>query len=103
MIDPVIAYSTYLGGSTPALGDDEGDAIAVDPTGNAYVTGRTASADFPTVAAFDQTIGGSDDAFVTKLSPTGSILWSTYFGGDGLDQGLGIRPHWRGTPSTPPA
>jgi hypothetical protein len=90
VIDPVIAYSTYLGGSTPGLGDDEGDAIEVDADGNAYVTGRTASTNFPVANAFDSTLGGSDDAFVTKLSPTGGLLWSTYLGGDGLDHGLGV-------------
>ena len=90
VIDPVIAYSTYLGGSTPGLGDDEGDAIAVDDPGNAYVTGRTTTSDFPKSVPLDLTLGGTDDAFVTKYSPNGALLWSTYFGGNGLDQGLGI-------------
>ncbi len=90
VIDPVIAYSTYLGGSTPGLGDDEGDGIAVDAAGNAYVTGRTATDDFPTTNPLDLSLGGADDAYVTKFGPTGALLWSTYFGGDGLDQGLGV-------------
>ncbi len=90
VIDPVIAYSTYLGGSMGPLGDDEGDAIATDAAGNAYVTGRTASTDFPATAGLDTAIGGTDDAFVTKLSPAGAVLWSTYLGGTGFEQGYGI-------------
>src|SRR5205085_804397 len=80
VIDPALVYSTYLGG-----GDfDDGFAIAVDGAGNAYVTGETASADFPTTAgAFDGTFSGSQfDAYVTKLNPTGSgLVYSTYLGG----------------------
>ena len=69
IIDPTLVYSTYLGGSD----QDEGDGIAVDTSGNAYVTGFTASSDFPTTAgAFQTTYGGGSDVFVTKLNPTGS-------------------------------
>ncbi|WP_077490175.1 SBBP repeat-containing protein [Sinomonas mesophila] len=87
VIDPALAYSTYLGGS----GIDAGLSIAVDASGNAYVTGSTNSTDFPTtVGAFDTTING-DDAFVTKLSPTGSsLVYSTYLGGSGFDTGAGV-------------
>jgi hypothetical protein len=61
-----LAYSTYLGGSSQEVGF----GIAVDVAGNAYVTGRTDSSDFPTTAgAFDTTFNGDTDAFVTKLSP----------------------------------
>src|SRR5205823_6554294 len=80
-------YSTYLGGN----GDDYGSGIAVDSAGNAYVTGATASTDFPTAVPFQATSGGGDDAFVTKVNPTGSVLlYSTYLGGNGLDGGYGI-------------
>lgn len=74
-----LLYSTFLGGSS----DESGLGIAIDPTGTAYVTGRTASAVFPTTAgAFDTTLGGTRDAFVTKLAPTGaSLVVSTYLGG----------------------
>ena len=84
VIDPVI-YSTYLGGSS----DDYSYGIAVDSAGNAYLTGYTYSADFPTpTGAFDTTFNGLDDAFVTKLNPAGSALvYSTYLGGGGYDQG----------------
>src|SRR5207247_2652655 len=81
-------YSTYLGGS----GSEGGSAIAVDAGGNAYVTGATGSSDFPTTAgAFQATIGGSRNAFVTKLDPAGSALvYSTYVGGTRFDEANGI-------------
>src|SRR5207247_461009 len=88
VIDPALVYSTYLGGSA----DDAGVGIAVDAAGNAYVTGSTASANYPTTAgAFQTTLGGGGDAFVTKLNPTGSTLvYSTYLGGTGDDGGVSI-------------
>ena len=86
-------YSTFLGGS----GDDAGRGIAVDPAGNAYVTGFTTSTDFPTTpGAFrlNRPIGepaGVADAFVVKLNPQGSALvYGTYLGGTGSDVGLAI-------------
>ncbi len=88
VIDPVLAYSTYLGG----VGNDVGSGIAVDRAGSAYVTGTT-SGSLPTTAGASQTTfgGGSSDAFVTKLNPAGSALvYSTYLGGTGDDQGKGI-------------
>jgi len=82
-----LAYSTYLGGS----GDDWGYGIAVDSTGAVAVTGTTASADFPTVAAIQSSYGGSSDAFVTKLNSAGSaIVYSTYIGGAGNDEARAI-------------
>ena len=83
-----LVYSTYLGGSA----DDYGQGIAVDSAGNALVTGSTASADFPTVGAFESVHGGAAyDAFVTKLGPAGSTLvYSTYLGGSGEDYGSDI-------------
>jgi len=82
-----ILYSTYLGGS----GDDRGFSIAVDGSGNAYVTGYTSSPNFPTVAAFQPSFGGGRDAFVAKLNPAGNALvFSTFLGGSGLDSGNGI-------------
>ena len=62
-----VVYSTYLGGSSV----DAGYGIAVDSSGNAYVTGATASTNFPTTAnAFPAALGGGSDAFVTKTSCT---------------------------------
>src|SRR5712692_6121652 len=82
-IDPLI-YSTYLGGSYR----DEGDGIAVDSAGNAYVTGLTTSFDFPTKNPLQPTSGGDADVFVSKIDPTGSALvYSTYLGGSGDDLG----------------
>ncbi|MEJ6950374.1 DUF7948 domain-containing protein [Natronospora cellulosivora (SeqCode)] len=83
-----LEYSTYLGGSNY----DEGFGIAVDSSGSAYITGYTRSSDFPTTAeAFDNTINGDYDAFVSKISPSGSSLdYSTYLGGSESDQGSGI-------------
>src|SRR3989475_91035 len=89
VIDPTLAYSTYLGGT----GFDEGFGIAVDSLGQAYVTGVSASLDFPmTAGAFQPRFaGGSLDAFVTKLNPTGvALAYSTYLGGTGDEEGFGI-------------
>ncbi|MBC8123073.1 MAG: SBBP repeat-containing protein [Gemmatimonadaceae bacterium] len=81
-----LVYSTFLGGSGI---DNGGEGIAVDGAGNAYVTGRTDSINFPvTAGAFQTTAGGNGDAFVTKLNATGSALvYSTYLGGSSLDNG----------------
>jgi hypothetical protein len=82
-----LLYSTFLGGSN----SDFGKGIAVDGAGQAYVTGFTLSADFPIAAPIQATTGGVEDAFVTKLSATGSsLLYSTYLGGSHIDHGQGI-------------
>jgi len=82
-----LTYSTYLGGG----GFDRGMAIAVDSAGNAYVTGDTTSADFPTTAGvFQDSLHGLSDAFVTKLNPDGSLAYSTYLGGVDTERGNSI-------------
>ncbi len=89
VIDPVLAYSTYLGGSD----FDEGYGIAVDSSGNAYVTGSTSSTDFPGASSspIQSALSGSADAFVTKINAAGSALvYSTYLGGNRGDEGFGI-------------
>ena len=84
VIDPVLFYSTYLGGSN----SETGNGIAVDASGSAYVTGNTDSPDFPTAAG---TLQGSSDAYVTKLDSTGSeLVYSTYLGGTDGDVGIAI-------------
>ncbi len=88
IIDPVLVYSTYLGGSGVEAAFSD---IAVDPAGNAYVTGVTRLGDFPTANPLQQASGGFEDAFVTKLNPTGSALvYSTYLGGSSIDLGVSI-------------
>jgi hypothetical protein len=88
VIDPVLFYSTYLGGAD----SEEGGGIAVDADGYVYVIGRTPSIDFPVSAgAFRTTVAGLTDVVVTKLDPAGSALvYSTYIGGVGIDHGNAI-------------
>jgi len=83
-----LVYSTYLGGSS----EDEGFGIAVDAAGNAYLTGDASSADFPTTpGAFQTTIGGGFDAFVTELNTSGTaMVYSTYVGGSLDDFGISV-------------
>jgi hypothetical protein len=86
--DGTLKYSLYLGGT----GDDGIEDLALDARGNAYVTGWTRSAKYPTTpVTYDVTLSGTEDAFVTKLNPTGdTLIYSTYLGGSGDDRGTGI-------------
>lgn len=83
-----LVVSTYLGGAS----DDEGEGIAVDSAGNAWVTGLTDSDElsFPLVNAVDPEFSGFFDAFVAKFDSAGNLVYSTYLGGDGFDAGRGI-------------
>src|SRR5262249_10710343 len=94
VIDPVLSYSTYLGGN----GFEEGSAVAADYDGNIYVTGRvTDSAMFPLQDPYQPNPGGADEAFVTKFAADGStLLYSTYLGGRLADMGWGIVADWEG-------
>jgi hypothetical protein len=79
VIDPVLVYSTYLGGK----GDDQAKAIAIDTAGSAYVVGVTTSTDFPTVNAIKPTIPFGPVSFVSKINSAGTALvYSTYLDGD---------------------
>jgi hypothetical protein len=80
-------YSTFLGGA----GIDQGLGIAVDSAGDAYVTGLTQSTDFPLLSAWQKTLVGTQNAFVSQLNPAGSALvYSTYFGGSQSDTATGV-------------
>jgi hypothetical protein len=82
-----LTYSTYLGGVENEFGLDN----AVDGSGSAYVTGQTASSDFPIVDPINGSLDGDSDAFVTKFSPAGnSLTYSTYLGGRRSEVGHGI-------------
>ena len=107
VIDPILLFSTLLGGS----GQDIANAIAVDRNENAYVAGRADSTDFPITPGSFQTVQGGGnlpDAFVTKLSADGSsIVYSTFIGGSGYDEANAIsvdaagNAHIAGSTSSP--
>lgn len=84
VIDPVLSWSTYLGGN----GSDSGNGIAVDAAGNAYITGNTFSTNFP--ATGTASFSGAGDVFVTKLDSSGALVYSTCLGGSNIDEGRGI-------------
>ncbi|WP_445176076.1 DUF7948 domain-containing protein [Microcoleus sp.] len=87
VIDPVLAYSTYLGGS----GDDGANRMTVDSTGAAYIIGTTVNNFTTTPGAFQTTPGGQADFLVTKINPQGTALvYSTYIGGIGNEYGFDI-------------
>ncbi len=85
-----LLYATYLGGS----GSDRGSGVAIDQSGNAYVAGFTSALDFPTENAFQNSLGGSFDAFVAKFdtnsSGTASLVFCSYLGGTGDDKAYGL-------------
>lgn len=83
VIDPVIVYSTYLGGSTASvLAETSATAVAVDSSGDAYVTGTTDTTDFPTTAGAYATQTTSGGGFITKFNATGTgLIYSTFIGG----------------------
>jgi hypothetical protein len=86
VIDPTVSFTMFLGGSDT----DQGHAVAVDSLGNSYVAGSTNSVEYPVNDASLQWDQPFYDAFVTKLSPSGAILFSTYLGGNGIDAATGI-------------
>jgi PKD repeat protein len=82
-----LLFSSYLGGR----GDERCFGLALDSSSNIYLTGGTLSNNFPTANPLQATLGGPSDAFVTKLSPTGSaFIYSTYFGGSNAEEGTDI-------------
>ncbi|MBI2388171.1 MAG: SBBP repeat-containing protein [Deltaproteobacteria bacterium] len=81
-----IAWSSYLGGSS----HDFARGVAIDPSGDALVVGMVQSADFPTTGGFQTTYGGLSDAFVTKVSSGGTLAWSSYLGGNDIENGASV-------------
>ena len=82
VIDPVLLFCTYLGGTNV----DMGEGVAFDDAGNIYVAGYTYSANFPGGPLYP----GTYDGFISKFSPTGQIIYTTFLGGSGQDYCLGI-------------
>jgi autotransporter-associated beta strand protein len=87
VIDPDLAWASYLGGSGDDAFGDYGYGISVDAAGNALVTGLTVSTNF---AGANNAYKGGWDAFVAKVSSGGTLAWATYLGGSGTDYGWGI-------------
>src|SRR5439155_6661031 len=95
IIDPILSFSTLIGGSGggifDSIGKDQGNAIAIDSAGNAYITGSTTAADFPVVNNSNSKNHGGKDLFVAKLNAASNALsYSAYFGGSSDDAGFGI-------------
>jgi hypothetical protein len=87
IIDPTVAYASYLGGS----GGDYGHAVAIDNSGCAYVVGETGSTDFPTLGPKQIAMAGATDVFITKWNAAGTgLVYSTYIGGSQRDVALGV-------------
>jgi hypothetical protein len=94
VIDPVLEFSTYAGGTK----HDYGYGIAVDPSGSSYITGSTESSDFPnSTNANDTSYGGNSDAYILKLNPDGtSMVYSTFIGGSQEDNARSIEVNANG-------
>lgn len=83
--DRTLAWTRYFGGS----GQDFGESIAIDGSGNAWIGGFTTSTNFPG-GGFDSTYNGGVDAFIAKVNADGTLAWGSYLGGSGADRGYGI-------------
>ena len=89
VIDPALSYSTYLANATNAA-HSAATGVAVDSSGNTYVSGWIEGSGLPTPLTAQSTNRGSVNGFLVKCGPTGTILFATYFGGSGYDQILGV-------------
>src|SRR3569832_1681192 len=93
VIAPVLVYGSYLGGA----GAERVGRVAVDGGGNVYLTGETASSDFPVSGGAAQGVsGGGSDAFVAKFDSAGALVYVTYLGGAGSDRGTALAVGGRG-------
>src|SRR5581483_81207 len=81
----VLLYATYFGGS----GNDTTAGITLDPSGNVYITGQTQSSDFPVVNPL-QKLSGQSAAIVVRMNTAGQVVYASYLGGKGLNNGTGI-------------
>ena len=89
-----LVYSTYFGGSGFT---ESGLGVAYDASGNAWAVGETNSTNLPVMGAFQPSLGNSGasqftDGFLVELTPTGSLAFASYFGGDGRDELFGVAP-----------
>jgi len=97
VIDPVLGYSTYFGGS----GDEHSTQLALDSVGNIYIAGSTTSTNLPAVGVFQTTLNGTQNIYIAKIQPTSplSLLYVTYLGGNGTDTPAGLAVDAGGAPS----
>lgn len=87
VLDPVIEWATYYGGT----GNDRGYSTAVDDFGNVYLAGYTASSTQIAVGGHQNTISGSNDGMLVKFDALGNRIWATYYGGSGSDQAFNVK------------
>jgi len=90
VIDPALTFSTYLGGSGAVISGSAGNAIVSDGFGSIYITGSTSQTDFPTVNPLQASLAGGQNLFVSRLTPSGTFVFSTFLGGNGEDFGEAI-------------
>lgn len=97
VIDPVLNYSTYFGGS----GDEHSTQLALDSVGNIYIAGSTTSTNLPAVGVFQTTLNGTQNVYIAKIQVTNplSLLYVTYLGGNGIDTPAGLAVDAGGAPS----
>jgi uncharacterized protein (TIGR03437 family) len=86
IIDPVLSYSTYLGGAS----NESSRSVALDSQGNIYIDGVSDSTTLGLPGGFQISNGGAGDAFIAKFNPSGKLVYLTYLGGSAIDIGTGL-------------